>query len=136
LRSEPCWLTVEDVISLNQLIVAASEPPEPHSVLNRGGLESAISRARNHFEYDAEEDALCLAVTLCIGLLRNHAFQQGNKRTAFEAMVIFLNANGYDLDVPDGNTLAQIIIGVVNRVISESKFENVMRHFLVELSDA
>jgi death-on-curing protein len=136
LRSEPCWLEVDDVIELNRLIVASSVPPEPHIILNHGGLESAISRARNHFHYEEEDDALCLAVTLCIGLLRNHAFQQGNKRTAFEAMIIFLNANGYNLDVPDGAMLAKIIVGVVNRKVDEAKFENVMRHFLVELSDA
>ena len=81
LRSEPCWLEVDDVIELNRLIVAASVPPESHIILNRSGLESAISRARNHFAYEEEDDALCLAVTLCVGLLRNDLPPAGRQMT-------------------------------------------------------
>ena len=36
-----------------------------------------------------------MAVTLLYGLAKNHAFEQGNKRTALTAALTFIEANGY-----------------------------------------
>jgi death-on-curing protein len=55
-------------------------------------LESALARARNAFAY-GEEDIVVLAVSLMAGVARAHAFEQGNKRTAFAAMRLFLRAS-------------------------------------------
>jgi death-on-curing protein len=42
------------------------------------------------------------AATLLMEIIRKHPFVDGNKRTAFNAMMVFLKANGKELDV--GNT--------------------------------
>ncbi len=44
---EPVWLTVEDVIRLNQDIVAETE--ESHLIASINGLESAVARPLMHF---------------------------------------------------------------------------------------
>jgi death-on-curing protein len=42
-----------------------------------------------------------LAVTLMAAIARAHAFEQGNKRTAFAAMRLFLRINRYDTGFED-----------------------------------
>ncbi len=42
-----------------------------------------------------ERDVVRLATTLLYGVAKNHAFEQGNKRTATVAALVFLEVNGY-----------------------------------------
>ena len=89
--NEPRWLPIEAVIEHNRIELA--ETGETHFVRDIGLLESALARPRNALVY-GEEDIVVLAVTLLAGIARAHAFEQGNKRTAFAAMRLFLGANG------------------------------------------
>ena len=79
--NEPVWLDVEQAIAVNQDEVA--ETGEPHSVLDMGKLESAFGRPQNHFHYTGDNDILRLAMILVEGIAQAHAFEQGNKRTAW-----------------------------------------------------
>lgn len=94
--NEPNWLPIEAVIEHNRLEVEATG--ERHFVRDLGLLESAIAHPRNFFGF-GEEDIVVLAVVLMAGIAQAHAFEQGNKRTAFEAMWHFLRINGYDLAI-------------------------------------
>jgi death-on-curing protein len=86
LPNEPIWLPVEVVVEHNRLELA--DTGEHHFVRDFGLLESALARPRNAFAY-GEEDIVVLAVALMAGVSRAHAFEQGNKRTAFAAMRLF-----------------------------------------------
>jgi death-on-curing protein len=99
LRSEPNWLPLDRVLAINQDAVA--ETGETYFVRDQGLLESALAKPQNHWAY-GEDDIVVLAVQLLDGIAKNHAFEQGNKRTAFIAAVMFLKANGYKLTAPDG----------------------------------
>jgi len=59
---------------------------------------------------------------LLAGLAQAHAFGQGNKRTAFVAMVRFLNMNGYDLTIEDSLPWAEAVISLVEHRTSEADF--------------
>jgi death-on-curing protein len=61
-----------------------------------GLLESALVRAKNLAAYGAP-DVADLAASYAVGLAKNHAFVDGNKRAAFLAMGLFLYLNGYRL---------------------------------------
>ena len=63
-----------------------------------GLLESALGRPLNLDAYGTPDFA-DLAASYAIGLAKNHAFVDGNKRTAFLAAGVFLHLNGYRLDV-------------------------------------
>ena len=68
---------------------------EPFVLLDAGQASKARSlHSKNHWEY-GEDDMLTLAIILLVGIARNHAFLQGNKRTAFISAEVFLNVNGY-----------------------------------------
>jgi death on curing protein len=121
LPSEPLWLEPAEIIELNRLIVA--DCGEPHVVRDRGLLESALGSPRNHWAYAGADDA----VTLLVAIARNHPFRQGNKRTAFEAALIFLANNGYRFDAQDDPSWAEAIIAVVERRMSEPELEDRVR---------
>ncbi len=62
-----------------------------------GLLDSALMRAENIAAYDENADVYMLAAAYAFGLAKNHAFIDGNKRTAFVAMRMFLLLNGHNL---------------------------------------
>jgi death-on-curing protein len=128
LPNEPRWLPIEAVINHNRREAEASG--EPHFLRDRGLLESALARPRNFFGF-GEEDVVMLAVVLMAGIARAHAFEQANKRTAFEAMWHFLRQNGYDLTIDDALSWADEVIALVEHRSTEDDFVRTIRPFVV-----
>jgi death on curing protein len=128
LQSEPNWLPIEAVIEHNRVEVGAMG--ERHFVRDLGLLENALARPRS-FAF-GEEDILALGVALMAGIARAHAFEQGNKRTAFEVLWHFLRINGYKLAIDDSQRWADEVIVLVEHRTSEGEFVRVIRPFGVE----
>jgi death on curing protein len=120
---------LETVIDINRTLVAITG--EQHFLRDQGLLESALARPQNAFVYSGE-DIVVLAVRLMAGIAQAHAFEQGNKRTAFVAMVQFLIANGYDLAIIDIPRWADEVIALVEHRIAEEDFVRAIRAFVVE----
>lgn len=127
--SEPRWLPIEAVIAHNRLEV--EETGERHFLRDAGLPESALARPRNAFAY-GEEDIVALAVRLLAGIAQAHAFEQGNKRTAFEAMWHFLRLNGYDLAIEDSLPWAEAVIALVEHRSTEEEFAQAIRPFVAD----
>ncbi len=66
-------------------------------VRDLGMLESAVGRQLHEATY-GQRDLAAIAATLASGIVRNHAFLDGNKRTAFGALLMFLERNDADCD--------------------------------------
>jgi death on curing protein len=66
---------------------------------DEGLLDSALDRAPNCWLYEKSVDLADLAAAYGFGLAKNHAFVDGNKRTAFLSMGLFLAINGKRLRV-------------------------------------
>lgn len=92
--SEPEWLEIEIVLDIHAEQLALFGGPE--GVRDQGLLESALARPVNKFTY-GESDLAALAAAYAFGVARNHPFVDGNKRTAFATMIVFLGLNGLDL---------------------------------------
>ena len=129
--NEPRWLPIEAVINHNRR--EAESSGEPHFLRDRGLLESALARPRNFFGF-GEEDVVVLAVVLIAGIARAHAFEQANKRTAFEAMWHFLRQNSYDLAIDDTACWADEVIALVEHRSTEDDFVSIIRPFVVARS--
>ena len=69
-------------------------------VRDAGLLESALARPQNLVAY-GEPDVHDLAAAYGYGIARNHPFIDGNKRTAFVAVELFLSLNGFNLTATD-----------------------------------
>ncbi|MBA3449362.1 MAG: type II toxin-antitoxin system death-on-curing family toxin [Pseudaminobacter sp.] len=85
---------------------------------DENALESALTRAENKAAY-SEPAIHELAAAYVFGLARNHAFVDGNKRTAIVAAGAFLIINGYRLTSNDG-TLYTFTMGVAAGEIDET----------------
>ena len=65
-------------------------------VRDAGLVESALARPRASFgDYEAYPDLYSKAAVLIEGLIKNHGFVDGNKRTASATTAVFLQKNGY-----------------------------------------
>jgi death-on-curing protein len=69
-------------------------------IRDAGLFESALARPMQLAAY-GEPDAAALAAAYGFGLARNHPFVDGNKRTAFVAVELFLLLNGHELVADD-----------------------------------
>ncbi len=69
-------------------------------VRDMGAFESAMARPVNVAAY-GDPDLATLAAAYAFGLARNHAFVDGNKRTAFVVSTLFLLLNGVRLTATD-----------------------------------
>jgi death on curing protein len=75
---------------------------------DEGLFESALARAKNLAAY-GEPDAAELAAAYGFGLARNHPFVDGNKRTAFVAVELFLELNGYEPAAGDADCVLTML---------------------------
>ncbi len=73
-----------------------------------GSFDSALARPLNLAVY-GKPDFADLAASYCHGLVQNHPFVDGNKRTAFLAVGLFLYLNGYRLSVSQAEAAATVI---------------------------
>lgn len=93
---EPRWITPAIAIAIHD--EAIYEFGGLPGLRDAGLLESALDRPRNLFVYQPKCSIFQLAASLCVGLAKNHAFHDGNKRTALLATRAFLFLNGYALE--------------------------------------
>jgi death on curing protein len=63
-----------------------------HGLRDQGLLESALMRPHNGYYVDVVEEAAALWESLIV----NHPFVDGNKRTAYALMCLYLKRNGID----------------------------------------
>lgn len=88
-------------------------------VRDKGLLDSALARPRNLHAHKKSPDLAALAASYAAGIVRNHPFIDGNKRTGFMAAYIFLDRNGVELTAPEAEATA-IIRSLAAREIDES----------------
>jgi len=77
-------------------------------VRDEGLFDSAMNRPLNLAAY-GEPDATALAAAYGFGLARNHPFVDGNKRTAFVAVELFLDLNGWALQASDAECVLTML---------------------------
>lgn len=85
---------------------------------DENALESALHRAENKAAY-GDPTVHELAAAYAYGLARNHAFVDGNKRTAIVTAMLFLRLNGWIMAADDGQ-LYLFTMGVAAGEIDEA----------------
>lgn len=78
-------------------------------IRNAGLLESALDRPRNLLAYEPQVSVFRLAATLCVGIAKNHPFNDGNKRTALLTTRAFLYLNGQELEPSQADEVATLV---------------------------
>ena len=76
---------------------------------DEGLLESALTRPIDRAGYESDADCASLAADYAFDIARDHPFIDGNKRTAFVAMELCLELNGFRLDATDEEALMTML---------------------------
>jgi death on curing protein len=87
-------------------------------LIDEGKLESALFRPVNIANYNPEASLADLAAALGYGIAINHPFIDGNKRTAFIVMAVFLEINQVKLTASELDVV-EMMLGIASGTVTE-----------------
>ena len=121
--SEPIWIEDELVLAIHdrQLI----EHGGAEGLRDEALLQSALGRPLNHSAYESS-DIVELAAKSTAGIVQNHPFIDGNKRTGFVVGVLFLELNGYRFTASE-EAAAQAVLELAAGTLEEKGFSEFLR---------
>lgn len=93
---------------------------------DEGLLLSALARAENIVAYEPDADLFRLAAAYCHGVVKNHPFIDGNKRTGTLCAVVFLGINGLELQFNEPQ-IVTMILGLAASQVSEVELAQWLR---------
>jgi death-on-curing protein len=88
---EPLWVEVEDCMAFHAVMLSRFGGLD--GVRDQGLLESALNRPKQLFSYGKPSLAE-MAAAYAHGIVKNHPFIDGNKRSGFMCAALFLELNG------------------------------------------
>jgi len=116
---DPLFLTLDEVLSLHEDQIRRFGGS--YGVRDVALLESAIGSAAATFGGEFLHASIFeMAAAYLYGICKNHAFVDGNKRTAVAAALIFLDMNGVEVDVNE-NDFYNLVIGVAEGRFSKAE---------------
>jgi len=96
-------------------------------------LEAVLARPQQRRHSEPRSDLATSAAAYGWGLLTSHPYRDGNKRTAFLAMAIFLGLNGYDLEATQEDVVTTML-GAAAGQLTETQLAHWVRDHLVRLA--
>jgi death-on-curing protein len=116
---EPVWIDEHDALTIHERLLA----------LHGGGsgvsddrlLKSALARPRQHYAYGDANDIVTMAALYTAGIVSNHPFVDGNKRTGFVVGILFLELNGRRFTASEEET-AQAVLALASGALDEAGF--------------
>ena len=112
------WLDRRLVLAIHQ--EQLSEHGGAAGVRDEGLLDSALARPLNRAGY-GEPDMAELAALYALGIAKNHPFIDGNKRTGYVALELFLDQNGMDFTASDADAVI-MMLRMAGGELSEEEF--------------
>jgi len=113
---EPVWIVERDALALHDRLLALDGGAP--GVRDAGLLQSALTRPKQLAAYGDKPDIIALAAAYTAGIVRNHPFLDGNKRTGFLVGVLFLELNGYRFTATE-ESAAQAILSLAAGTFDE-----------------
>lgn len=110
------WLSIGVIMAVHDEQIA--EHGGSGGVRDLGLLSSALARPHHLATYD-EPTVFELAAAYTFGIVQNHPFIDGNKRTGFLAAYIFLGLNGWKIVAPEAAAVA-VVLRAAQRELDES----------------
>ena len=121
---EPIWIETVDALALHDRLLAfhGGSP----GLRDEGLLQSALARARQMLAYEERADLVKLASALTAGIIRNHPFIDGNKRTGFVVGILFLEMNGFAFTASE-EAAAEAVLALAAGSLDEAGYSAFLR---------
>ena len=122
--TEPVWIDARDALMLHDRLLALHGGAA--GVRDDGLLQSALARPQQHYAYADTPDLIEMATAYTTGIVRNHPFVDGNKRTGFVVGILFLELNGYRFTATQ-ESAAQAVIALAAGTLDEAGYASFLR---------
>jgi death-on-curing protein len=122
--TEPLWIEAQDALILHDRLLALHGGAA--GLRDDALLKSALDRSQQINAYAAEADWIVLATAYTTGLVRNHPFIDGNKRTGFVVGVLFLELNGYRFTASEVDAV-QAVLALAAGTLDETGYTAFLR---------
>lgn len=116
--TKPKWMTYQQVEFIHEAVIKIGGGAD--GLRDAALLDSALARPQNQHAY-GETDLFQLAAGYAEAISRNHAFVDGNKRTAFYVAADFLEQNGQRLETAKGVEHAEMMEQLGQGMISRDQ---------------
>lgn len=122
--SEIVWLDRQALLLLHAESVA--DHGGLPGLRDEGLLDSALARPLNLHAYEGITDIATLAACYAVALAKNHPFNDGNKRAAFIAALLFTELNGLRVEADQAQAVI-IMLGVADGSLDQPEFATWLR---------
>jgi death-on-curing protein len=120
----PVWMERREVLALHDRLLALHGAAR--GVRDEGLLASALARIQQQFAYVEAADIIDTASAYTAGIIRNHPFVDGNKRTGFVVGILFLELNGYRFTASEEDA-AQAVIGLAAGLLDDKGYSSFLK---------
>jgi death-on-curing protein len=122
--TDPVWIEERDALALHDRLLALHGGAT--GVRDVALLQSALARPRQIAAYAQTPGIIDMAAAYTTGIVRNHPFVDGNKRTGFVIGVLFLELNGYRFTASEEDA-AQAVLGLAAGILEEQGYAAFLR---------
>jgi death on curing protein len=117
---EPIWLNRDDVLAAHEMMLA--QHGGLAGIRDEGLLDSALAKPQNKFAY-GKPPLHEMAASYAAGIILNHPFLDGNKRTGFMIAAAFLELNGKEF-VAEEAEVVERTLALAAGAIKEVEYAN------------
>jgi len=116
---QPIWVDERDVLVLHDRLLALHGGAQ--GLRDDTLLKSGLARPQQQFSYAESPTLIDMAAADTVGIVCNHPFVDGNKRTGFVVGILFLEVNGYRFTASEADA-AQAVLALAAGSIDEAGY--------------
>jgi death-on-curing protein len=121
---QPVWIDERDALVLHDRLLTLHGGAA--GLRDDGLLKSALARPQQQFAYAESADFIDMATAYTAGIIRNHPFIDGNKRTGFVVGILFLELNGWRFTAGEEDA-AKAVLELAAGNLNEAGYSSFLR---------
>jgi death-on-curing protein len=122
--TEPIWIETQEALLLHARLLALHGGAS--GLRDEGLLQSALARPQQMYAYAEKSDMIEMASACTAGIVGNHPFVDGNKRTGFVVGVLFLELNGFRFTATEEDA-TQAVVELAAATLDEEGYAAFLR---------
>jgi death on curing protein len=124
MKKEPRWIDLRDALAIHDRLLSLHGGAS--GFRDRSLLESALARPGQHYSHADRAKIVDMAALFTAGIVRNHPFIDGNRRTGFVVGILFLELNGYSFTAAEADS-AQAVLALAGGTLDHDSYSDWLR---------